>query len=185
MGNFTKAVIGKWTVGAVLVLAACAGRAATAEEEAFNGAVADGVTTAMGLAAGAAELNPLGPVLSVGMKLAANEYAKSLPELERPRVHAAAASMWQGAAANNLCVVAAVLSGGSFAPVCVAVGFAWGMKTWQATQPEREFWEACALTREVTQQPDLVCIYVPPGHEAALARANLKLETAQGLVEAH
>ena len=184
MGYFSKAVFGKWTVAAVLATSACVANAG-AEDEAFRGAVADGVTTAVGLAAGAAELNPIGPVLAIGMKVVVLEYAKTLPELEQPRVHAAAASMWQGAAANNLCIAASVLSGGSFAPVCLALGVAWGMKTWHDTQPEREFWEACALMREVTEQPQLTCIYVPPGHEAALARANHQPETMQAQVEAH
>jgi len=164
LGTITKAGIGKWIVAAVLAASLGTAQAGGAEDEAVNGAVADGLTTALGLAAGAVELNPVGPVLAIGMKVAVLEYAKSLPETDRPRVYAAAASMWQGAAANNLCIAASLLSGGAFVPACVALGFAWGVKTWKASEPERQFWEACKLMREDAHQPDLTCIYVPPTH---------------------
>ena len=179
MGTLRKAVIGKWMVAALLAAAFGLAQARSAEDEALDGAVADGVTTAVGLAAGAVELNPLGPVLGIGMKVVLFQYAKSLPESERPRVYAAAASLWQGAAANNLCVAASLLSGGSFAPVCLAVGVAWGVKKWRDTAPEREFQEACATLREYAHEPELTCVYAPLDQAAAPAVPGQPLLSAQ------
>ena len=113
-------------VAALLATAFCGAQAATAEDNAWGGAVADGVTTAIGLAAGAAELNPLGPVFAIGVKVVVLNYANGLPDTQRPAVHAAAASLWQGAAVNNVCVAASILSGGAFAPACLAAGIACG-----------------------------------------------------------
>lgn len=152
---------------ATLAVSCGVAQAGNAQDEAFTGAVADGLTTAVGLAAGAAELNPLGPVLAIGMKLALWQYAKGLPDTEQPGTYAAAAALWQGAAANNVCVAASILSGGSFAPACVALGVAWGVKTWKESEPEREFWAGCAMLRQYAQQPDLTCVYTAP---AMLAR---------------
>lgn len=132
-----------------------------AREQAKGAILADGLSTAAGLAAGAAEMNPLGPVLSIGVKFAVMEYAKTLPDTEQPAVYAMAASLWSGAAANNVCVTAALLTGGSFAPACIALGVAWGMKAWQESAREREFWEGCALLREYAKDPALACVYTP------------------------
>jgi len=169
MGIKHSAQKGKFALAALLVAAACGAQARDASEEAMGGAVADGVTTAVGLAAGAAELNPLGPVLSVGVKVALFQYAKGLPDTERPGVYAAAASWWQGAAANNICIAASVLSGGSFAPACVALGVAWGMRTWKETEPERQFWEGCALLRQYAGEPQMPCVYTRPAVKQAAA----------------
>ena len=167
MGRVGGAAPARWCAAAMLAAAAFSANAGSLQEQAVEGAVADGVSTALGIAAGAVELNPLGPLLGVGMKLAMMEYAKGLPETQRPGVYAKAASLWQGAAANNVCVAASLLSGGAFAPACIALGVAWGMKTWNDTEHEREFWASCESQREAAQDPEMVCIYVPPGHPAA------------------
>ena len=164
MGDFKPHVL-KLLAAAVVASACCAAQAGNAQDEAFTGALADGVTTAVGLAAGAAELNPLGPVLAIGMKLAVWQYAKRLPDTEQPGAYAAAAAWWQGAAANNLCLVASIASGGSFAPACVVIGVAWGMKTWQDSEPEREFWQGCAMLRQYAGEPGLACVYRAPAGE--------------------
>jgi hypothetical protein len=151
-----------------------------AREQARNAAVADGVTTAVGLALGAAEMNPLGPVLAVGMKAVALHYVDKLPDVEQPEAHAMMASVWSGFSANNLCITAAILSGGSFAPACVALGIGWGMKTWKETENERQFWEGCAMLRAYSNLPELPCvympthytIYVPPDFEASTMTAE-------------
>lgn len=132
-----------------------------AREQARNAAVADGVTTAVGLALGAAEMNPLGPVLAVGMKAVALNYVDQLPDVEQPRAHAMMASVWGGFSANNVCITAALLTGGSFAPACVAVGLGWGMKTWKDSERERQFWEGCATLRSYAELPELPCVYLP------------------------
>jgi hypothetical protein len=161
MGSIRGARLAKWSVAAVLATSFFSAHAATAEDNAWGGAIADGVSTAVGLAAGAAELNPLGPVLAIGVKVAVMQYAKGLPDTERPAVHAAAASLWQGAAVNNVCVAASILSGGSFAPVCIVAGVAWGYKTWTDSEQERQFWEGCAMLRQYAGTPDLPCVYTP------------------------
>jgi len=148
------------------------------KDQARNAAIGDGVSTAAGLAAGAAELNPLGPLLSIGMKAVVLEYVATLPEAEQPQAYAMAASSWSGATANNLCITASLLTGGGFAPACLVVGLAWGMKTWQDSEHERQFWEGCALLRTYTAEPDLECVYQPPQLQAAAGGPML---TAQAL----
>ncbi len=162
---------------------ACALGSAGAEElkdQARHAAFGDGVSTAVGLAVGAAELNPLGPLLSVGMKAVVFEYVESLPDAERPRAYAMAASSWSGATANNLCITASLLTGGGFAPACIALGVAWGMKTWSESEHERQFWEGCALLRIYTGEPQLECVYTPPAQPLEAA-APATWVTAQAL----
>lgn len=161
MGHFKPHLL-KLMAGAALASACCVAQAANAEDEAFTGAIADGLTTAVGLAAGAAELNPLGPVLAIGMKVAVWQYAKGLPDTEQPGTYAAAAAWWQGAAANNLCLAASIASGGSFAPACLVLGVAWGMKTWKESEDERDFWQGCALLRQYAGAPAMPCVYTAP-----------------------
>jgi hypothetical protein len=156
-----------FALAVALAGALCPARAGEASVQARTAAIADGVSTAAGLAAGAVEMNPLGPVLSLGMKAVVLQYARTLPDVEQPAVHAAAASVWSGATASNLCVTASILSGGSFAPACLALGVAWGMHTWQQTAHERLFWEGCAMLRQYAGEPGLRCIYTPPGAEPA------------------
>ena len=160
-----------FVMAALLAAALGSAHAQGAQEQAVGGVVADALTTAVGLAAGAAELNPIGPVLAVGVKVVWLQHAKTLPDTERPAAYAAAAAWWQGAAANNLCIAASVLSGGAFAPACVALGVAWGMKTWKDTEAERDFWEGCALLRVYAQDPQMACVYTPPARATATAQA--------------
>jgi hypothetical protein len=158
----TVACVRRLAAAALASMAFCSAHAQDVSDQAFHAAIADGVSTAAGIAAGAAELNPLGPVLAIGMKAAVFQYAKTLPDVEQPAVYAAAASIWGGAAASNVCVTAAVLTGGSFAPACIALGLAWGVKTWRDSENERLFWEGCAMLRQYANEPDLKCIYTPP-----------------------
>jgi hypothetical protein len=164
-------------LAAGLALAAGAASAQDMREQARNAAVADGVSTAVGLAAGAMEVNPLGPVLAIGMKTLAFRYAESRPDTERPTIYAAVTSLWQGAAANNICVTAALLTGGTFAPACIAIGAAWAYKTWKATEHEREFWAHCGMVRVYVGQPELQCVYKAPATATAVAAAEVVLVT--------
>jgi hypothetical protein len=151
------------TLAALLCAAATCASAQELEQSARSAAVADTASTALGLAAGAVELNPLGPVLSIGMKAAYLNYAETLPEPEKAVALAASSSIWSGAAANNLCVVAAILTGGAFAPACIVVGVAWGLRAWRQTEHERQFWtEGCPMLRAYAEMPDLVCVYTAP-----------------------
>ena len=131
-------------------------------EQAKQAAVADAATTAVGLAAGAAEMNPVGPIVAVAIKPLVLRYISSLPEEQQASAHAAVSSVWGGAAANNLCVIVSILTSGGFGPVCVAVGVAWGWKTWKDSEPERIFWEeGCPMLRQFAGDPDMQCIYRP------------------------
>ena len=157
-------------VAAALVAGACGAQAQT-REGAQEAAVADALSTAAGLALGAVEVNPLGPLLAIGMKAAMLQHAKTLPDTEQPAAYAMAESVWGGAAANNMCITAAILTGGGFAPACIAQGVAWGMKTWKDSERERQFWEGCALLRQYANEPKLACVY-----DAAVAKAEAKAQ---------
>lgn len=169
----------------VLLAVACSAvhrpaAAQEAQEQARGGAIADSLSTAMGLAAHVVDVHPLLPLAGLGFKAATLRYAESVPEVEQPATYAFAAATWQGTAANNVCMTVSVLTGGAFLPACVAVGLAWGMKTWNDTEPERRFWERCAVLREFTGQPGLPCILMEPG--ATVAEAARPAPAAQELV---
>lgn len=131
-------------------------------EQAVHAGIADVATTALGLAAGAAEANPLGAALSIGLKPLVLHYVATLPEEQRALPLAAAASLWSGVAVNNVCVIASILTAGGFAPACIVAGFVYGMHTWGQSERERIFWaEGCPMLRQYTGEPDLKCIYTP------------------------
>lgn len=142
--------------GATLFAAACAAGAQDSKTQARDGAVADGVSSFVGIAAGA-PVNPLLPVVGIAVKAATFRHAESLPEAERPRAYAMAAAGWHGSAAGNLCAAASVLTGGSFLPACIAVGVAWGWKTWNATERERKEAERCAALRTSARKAKARC----------------------------
>lgn len=112
----------KLAAAILLSLVSCSAHSQNAREQANNAAIADGVTKAVSRAVRATDLNPAGPILSLGLTAAVFQYADTLPETRRPAAYAFAASVWQGAAANNVCMTAAFLTGGSFTPVCIASG---------------------------------------------------------------
>lgn len=175
------ATLGKLVLAAAFAVAAGAGHAQDAEQQARTGAVSDGVSMAVGLATGVADMNPVVPVLMMGMKTVTFEYTRTLPETERPAAYATAASVWQGTAVNNACMTAAVLTGGAFLPACVVAGVAWGMKTWNDSERERRFWEHCAIVREFAQQPDFGCVY-HAGETQLAEAADAPVLAAQDLV---
>jgi hypothetical protein len=158
----------KVIVAAVLSSAVCATHAQEAKEQARTGAVADGVSSVVGIAAGA-PLNPLLPVLGAAFKAATFKHAESLPETERPRAYALAAAGWQGSAAGNACAAVSVLSGGSFLPACLVVGAAWGWNTWTASESERQEAERCAALRVSARKPKLRC---PPVRRTVVQAAT-------------
>ena len=156
-------------VAAALATGAAAAGAQELKQQARNAAVGDGLSTAVGLAVGAAELGPAGALLSIGMKAATFQYVDSLPEVRQPRAYAIAASTWSGTTVGNVCITASLLTGGGFVPVCLVAGVAWGMKTWQESEDQRQFWEHCAMLRTYTGEPEFECTYVPPRQLAAAA----------------
>lgn len=146
-------------VVALLCAAVGAAQAQEAKAQAQSGAVADGVSSVVGIAAGA-PLNPLLPVLGLAFKAATFQHAETLPEVERPRAYAFAAAGWQGSAAGNACAAVSLLSAGSFLPACVVVGVGWGWKTWKASERERLDAERCAKLRASARKPKLRCAFM-------------------------
>ena len=167
-------------VASVLAAALCAAQAQEAEAQARSGAVADGVSSVVGIAAGA-PVNPLVPVLGAAVKAATFQHAQSLPETERPRAYAFAAAGWHGSAAGNACASVSVLSGGAFLPACIVVGVAWGWKTWSASERERRDAERCAALRASARKPKLRCPFLRQRTEQATAPAQRTI-VAQELV---
>jgi hypothetical protein len=155
-----------------LGLAACAAaHGETLEDRAQIAAVADGATTLAALAMGAVETNPLG-LATVVLKAPLLAYIKTLPDDERAHGYAMQSAIWSAAAANNLCVIAAIASGGAFAPACLLVGGAWGYRDWSMSAEEREFWEICRGWR--VTRPEMTCTYRrnPPNDGVVEARAE-------------
>ena len=137
-----------------LLLAFCLTVHAGPAEQAQQSAAADVVTTGVGLALGAAEANPLG-LATIPLKWGILEYASRLPDGEKQTVQSAVGSFWLGAAANNICVIFSILSGGTFAPLCAAAGVAVALQRWTTGADEREFWALCA--RERVKNPKMTC----------------------------
>lgn len=141
-------------LGGLATLVGCS----TLEQRATTAAVADGVTTLVGAPLGLVELNPLGVAIAIGVKLPMLVYAQSLPDNERAEFHALAAPLWGGAAASNVCMIAALLTGGAFAPVCIVAGVAVAWQQWEMSTEERTFYTECAAYRAHTGE-SFRCIY--------------------------
>jgi hypothetical protein len=152
-----------------LVLALAPAHALGPREQAMDAALADGMTTAVGVAASSGVINPVGGLLTIATKAVTFHRASTLPESEQPAAYAAASAMWLGSAVSNACITAVFLSGGGFAPACLALGTAWGLKTWGDTEHERRFWERCAIVRQFAIGQEVECVYAPSAREAAAA----------------
>lgn len=159
----------RWAMGLV-ILAALAGHgvsradegSAALQQTAANGQWADVGSTAVGLAMGAAEANPLG-LLTLGAKAIAYQQIQSAPATEQPRMWSAYGAMGWGAAANNLCVIAAIATGGGAAALCPLLGVAAGVGSWNNDRAGREQATFEAVCKQAQMQnPDLACRYTPP-----------------------
>jgi hypothetical protein len=125
--------------------------------EAASAHAFDVATTGAGLAVGAAESNPLG-LLLVPAKLIAYQRIKASPEAEQPGLWAAYEAFGWGAAANNLCVIAQIASGG-FAP-CLAVGVAAGLVSWAIDSPRRKRAEFDAVCEQAkASNHEITCVW--------------------------
>ena len=116
-----------------------------AQTQAYSGIAADGVSTAIGLARGAVELNPLGWA-TIPLRIGMVEYAKTLPrEQGQPIIDATAAIGW-GAALSNI--------------VAPGVGLMVGLILWQQGSEERAFLDACARHKRVLPSAaNLPCVW--------------------------
>lgn len=131
-------------------------------DKAANGHWADVGSTGVGLAMGAAEANPLG-LLTLGVKAVAYQQIKEAPPLEQPRMWSAYGAFGWGAAANNLCIIATIASGGGAAALCPLLGVAAGVGSWNSDEAQRDratFDVMCEQARQ--QNPALQCVYTPP-----------------------
>lgn len=126
------------------------------EEKAQAAAIGDVASSVVGIAAGAAEANPLG-LLLIPLKIGMLEYAKTLPDGEREYTQSQIGAIWGGATVSNICTIGVLLSGGATAIPCLVIGIGYGLHEWQSTQAEREFWLICADER--TKNPALVCTF--------------------------
>jgi len=149
------------------------------QDAAYGGIAADAVSTGAALAApGIAEANPLGWV-TLPIRLAVIQHAKSLPREEgQPIVDAVSASSW-GAAANNLLILAGA---GPAAPlVAIAVGYA----VWKSGETERQFWSACAVHKQF--DANIKCEFRPWKREEVVAmaqqQADLRVAVAASKLE--
>lgn len=105
------------------------------EPGAYSAIGADTASTAIGLSAGAAELNPLG-IATLPLSIAIVEHAETLPANERlPIVHGISAVKW-GAATSNVVGLA-------FGPVGYIFGGAVGLVLWNQGSGEREYANVC------------------------------------------
>jgi hypothetical protein len=159
---------GRLLAGAALALGLSPLAAQNQRERAVDAAFADGLTTAVGVAAAGGAINPVGPLLATAMKAFTLQRASQLPEVEQPAAYALASAMWEGGTVTNVCIAAVFLSGGGFAPVCLAAGAAWGLKSWDDSEHERRFWERCAAVRLFAVRENVECVYAPG--KLALAR---------------
>ena len=145
---------------AALVLAASAGaHADDLRASAVRGHAADLGSTGIGLAVGAAEANPLG-ILAMGVKAIAYQQINAAPAVEQPALWSATGAFGWGAAANNVCILAAIATGGALAAVCPVIGAAAGLAAYSADEDVRNratFDAICAQQRSA--MPDLVCTY--------------------------
>lgn len=130
--------------------------------EAVAAHAADIATTGAGLALGAVEANPLG-LLMLPVKAIGYARIKAAPEAEQPALWSAYEAFGWGAAANNACVIAAIVSGGPAMVPCLAVGAAAAGLSWAVDRPRRERAEFDAICeRQQAINPDLVCTWSVP-----------------------
>jgi hypothetical protein len=129
------------------------------QTSAVMGQAADVGTTGAGLLMGAAEANPLG-LVTLGIKAVAYQKIKSSPPVEQPRLWGMYGALGWGAAANNLCVIATIATGGGAAVLCPLLGLGAGIGNWSAGSEERDRATFAAICDEAkAKNPELVCIY--------------------------
>jgi hypothetical protein len=159
----------KWHLASLLLLGAAVsvftGQARAEDDpgalqsKAMAGQVADVGSTAVGLALGAAEANPLG-ILTLGVKAIAYQQIKEAPAAEQPAMWSAYGAFGWGAAANNVCVLAAIATGGAAAALCPLVGLVTGMTVYGGDEEKRNRDTFAAICEEQRQiNPKITCEY--------------------------
>lgn len=153
------AVIAKSISAAVLALAGIGAQAADLQADAVTGQAADVGSTAVGLVLGASEANPLG-ILTIGAKAIAYQRILEAPATEQPQLWSAYGAFGWGAAANNLCVIAAIATSGAAAALCPLIGVAAGLTVYSSDAERRDratFDALCKQERAIN--PAMECVY--------------------------
>lgn len=133
--------------------------AKSGERNALIGQAADIGTTGAGLLLGAAEANPLG-LMTLGIKAVAYQKIKDSPPVDQPRLWGMYGALGWGAAANNLCVIATIATGGGAAVLCPLIGIGAGMSSWSSGTEERDRATFAAICSEAkVKNPTIVCVY--------------------------
>ena len=144
------------------ILVASAADGMDLQDKAVLGQGADVGSTGMGLLMGAAEANPLG-LVTLGIKAVAYQNIKDSPPVEQPRMWSMYGALGWGAAANNLCVIAAIATGGAAGVLCPLLGLGAGIGAWNNDSDQRDRATFAAICKEARQNnPDMVCIYNEP-----------------------
>lgn len=131
--------------------------APTLKNQAVAGQLADVGTTGVGLAMGAAEANPLG-ILTLGVKAVMYDQIKAAPAAEQPKLWSAYGAFGWAATANNLCILAAIATGGAAAALCPLIGVVTGVTVYNGDEDKRNRETALAeCTEQRKVNPELVC----------------------------
>ncbi|MES2976893.1 MAG: hypothetical protein V4731_00595 [Pseudomonadota bacterium] len=141
--------------------------------QAQDAAIADTATTALSLARGLTEANPVGAVGAVAAKLITGGLIQELDEEEQAFASHSVSALWGGAAANNFCWL---LGAG---PMCFAAGVARGLQLWSESREERDFWDMCKLQRAL--QPGMACDFIPSVTDASGKRPTMPLNVLADL----
>ena len=146
------------TLYSLLIVMALTGCAIT-RSQASDAAVTDVASTGLGIALGAAEANPIG-LVTIPLKIALLNHVETLPAGEKQEAQMRLSAVWNGAAVNNVCVVAVIVSGGAASLPCLLVGGAYGVWEYTSTkanQMQAEFAALCIQARQET--PGMKCFY--------------------------
>lgn len=148
------------TLTALLLVLALSG-CSHLRETAHLATAADGVTTAVGIAAGAAkEANPLinsvgAGVALVGVRIAATEIANRQDEPTRTNALATTNAITWGVVANNIAVIASKWAPWITSHFAIATGLGFGYLVWEATEETRTLAAHCAMHKET--HPRITC----------------------------
>lgn len=125
----------------------------TTENKAIAAAVADVLTTNLGIASGALESNsivptsPVGLVALLGVKIGLVKFADTLPEADKRLTLKSSSALWGGAAVNNLAVYMAAPP-----PFPVVAGVIMGIVTWMNMSEDYEKADILLAKKSVVPQ---------------------------------
>lgn len=151
---------------------------------AYTAAVADGITTGIGLTAGAVEMNPLvspsplGVLAMTGLKIGLIKYAETLPEQDKRTALKTGSAIWSGAAINNLLVLAAAPT-----PLSILAGVMMGVATWMHMDSQYQEQDRLAALRATQPLPvaaEPAVIPVAQNDSGAVVAVEAKGEMSSG-----